>query len=319
MKLLEYIKGNRRGKDAHHVERLAMDDPFLADALEGLDSVEGDHAKQIEALQKQFTKKLKPKTYYFRVWSIAASILICVSVGGYYLFQNIHKLDQFAIKTNTEESSNLSEIQEIAYNDATDTMFIYMPEREIQKVKTYREREDLPMIDNMPMEKLPVSINSISIVSEVNSKSEELSSPLFTAMNDERSQKQSEVEVASSSNKRGQPSANQEIRIRGLGGALAESSSKERPKDNIKPSPLMGMKAYQNYIKDNMKRPTDAVCGDMKGTVVLEFYVDTKGTPINISVKKGVCVSIDLEAIRLLQQGPKWTVGSQITELKIKF
>ena len=82
----------------------------------------------------------------------------------------------------------------------------------------------------------------------------------------------------------------------------------------------MGMSAYQNnYIKNNMKRPTDSVCGDKKGTVVLEFYVDTKGTPININVKKGVCVSIDIEAIRLLQQGPKWTVGSQITELKVKF
>ena len=81
----------------------------------------------------------------------------------------------------------------------------------------------------------------------------------------------------------------------------------------------MGTKAYQNYIKENMKRPTDGVCGEKKGTVVLEFYVDSNGTPVNISIKKGVCVSMDIEAIRLLQQGPKWTVGSQITELKVKF
>jgi hypothetical protein len=86
-----------------------------------------------------------------------------------------------------------------------------------------------------------------------------------------------------------------------------------------KPSPLMGMKSYQRYIKQNMKYPTDAVCRDKKGTVVLEFSVDSKGIPVNIYVKKSVCVSMDIEAIRLLQQGPKWTAGSRITELKVKF
>ena len=307
MKLLDYIKGNRKGKDAHHIERQAMEDPFLADALEGLDSIEGNHTKQIEALQKQLTKKLQPKTYYFRTLSIAASILICVSIGGFFIFQNIHKMDQFAIKTNTE-APNLHEItQEIAYSDEIDTLLIYMPERETQRVKTYREREDLPMMD-LQMEKLPVSVSTLSVVSDVEAKkSDGIPAPSFV-MEDEKSQELSEVVVIAYG-------TNKNTRI--TGSVVTEASSKELP--DIKPSPVMGMRAYQNYIKDNMKRPTDAVCGNKKGTVELEFYVDSKGTPININIKKSVCVSMDIEAIRLLQQGPKWTVGSRITELKIKF
>lgn len=37
--LLSYIEGNRRGREAHDLEREAMQDPFLADALDGYDSI----------------------------------------------------------------------------------------------------------------------------------------------------------------------------------------------------------------------------------------------------------------------------------------
>ena len=34
MKLSDYIRGFRKGKEAHRLEKEAMRDPFLADALE---------------------------------------------------------------------------------------------------------------------------------------------------------------------------------------------------------------------------------------------------------------------------------------------
>jgi len=39
MNLLTYIQGKRKGKEAHRIEKEAMRDPFLADALEGYDEV----------------------------------------------------------------------------------------------------------------------------------------------------------------------------------------------------------------------------------------------------------------------------------------
>ena len=39
MKLLDYIRGARKGKEAHRLEKEAMRDPFLADALEGYSRV----------------------------------------------------------------------------------------------------------------------------------------------------------------------------------------------------------------------------------------------------------------------------------------
>ena len=36
MKLSDYIRGFRKGKEAHRLEKEAMRDPFLADALKGI-------------------------------------------------------------------------------------------------------------------------------------------------------------------------------------------------------------------------------------------------------------------------------------------
>ena len=33
MKLLDYIRGLRKGKEAHRLEKESMQDPFLADAM----------------------------------------------------------------------------------------------------------------------------------------------------------------------------------------------------------------------------------------------------------------------------------------------
>lgn len=40
MKLLDYIRGLRKGKEAHRLEKESMQDPFLADAMDGYNQVE---------------------------------------------------------------------------------------------------------------------------------------------------------------------------------------------------------------------------------------------------------------------------------------
>ncbi len=392
MKLLEYIKGHRKGKDAYRIERQAMDDPFLADALEGFDSVDGDHVKRIEILQKKISKRLEPKTYQLKAWGIAASILICVSIGGYFIVQNINKID-FIASVETKEESNPIENQEIAYSETEDTLSILIPEKEIRKIRTI-EREDFPMAD-MQMERMPISVNTLQVASIESNKTKVESNKTKETQEPEYQNEafQSMIRGISTSpivvrgkivDQEGEPLVGVSVTQKGTqNGAVTDIDgtfslktnnntplearylgfdSKEIPinasapmliamnedkqtlsevvvigystqrKSNItgsvsgispdlgpKPSPLMGMKAYQRYIKDNMKRPTDAVCGDKKGTVVLEFYVNEKGIPVDINIKKSVCVSMDIEAIRLLQQGPKWTTGKQIAELKVKF
>ncbi len=86
MKLMDYIRGLRKGKEAHRIEREAMNDPFLSDALEGFDSVKGDHVRRVEELQQRFEKVRTPRHHSLRRWSIAASLLIAVLGGSYLLW-----------------------------------------------------------------------------------------------------------------------------------------------------------------------------------------------------------------------------------------
>jgi hypothetical protein len=90
MKLFQYIRGTRRGKEINRLEREAMRDPFLADALEGFDKVAGDdHEWRIKEVRTEISKKTESgKRSVFRYWSIAASILLFIGCGGYFL---LHK------------------------------------------------------------------------------------------------------------------------------------------------------------------------------------------------------------------------------------
>jgi len=91
MQLKDYIKGNRRGKDANRLEREAMNDSFLQGALDGFDSVAGDHAEIIEKLEKKYTRpaialKSKNKTLLF--WATAASILLVIGISTFFFHVN---------------------------------------------------------------------------------------------------------------------------------------------------------------------------------------------------------------------------------------
>ena len=57
MKLIDYIRGKRKGKEAHRLERESMQDPFLADAIDGYDTVEGNHEVHIDELRKMISHK----------------------------------------------------------------------------------------------------------------------------------------------------------------------------------------------------------------------------------------------------------------------
>ncbi|OKY82309.1 MAG: hypothetical protein BHV63_06620 [Alistipes sp. 56_11] len=57
MKLTDYIFGSRRGREANRLEREAMADPFLADAVEGYDSVYGGHSDKLAELEQEVARR----------------------------------------------------------------------------------------------------------------------------------------------------------------------------------------------------------------------------------------------------------------------
>lgn len=87
MKLLDYIRGTRKGKEVHRLQKEAMRDPFLADAMDGYDSVGENQEYQIEILRRRIRGKAKGKRNHAVVWSVAASLLIGVCLSSYFIYQ----------------------------------------------------------------------------------------------------------------------------------------------------------------------------------------------------------------------------------------
>lgn len=112
-----YIKGKRKGKEAHNIERAAGHDPFLRDAIDGFDAVEGDHLSSIEFLEKQVEALSKPRTRRFQPlfwYSSAATILLLLALWVFY--PTTEKTDYLADENNTSINSDI----EVSTNDSVE-------------------------------------------------------------------------------------------------------------------------------------------------------------------------------------------------------
>lgn len=78
----EYLHGNRKGKVANRMEREALSDPFLFEALEGLTSTPGDPLDGLIRLERQLNERARSSRKQKRTWMyIAASFAILLACG----------------------------------------------------------------------------------------------------------------------------------------------------------------------------------------------------------------------------------------------
>lgn len=83
MNIINYLKGDRKGIEANRLEKDAMNDPFLQEALEGFDAVDDDHMARLEAIGQHIGKGKPQQVGLSLVWkiAIAASVVILALVG----------------------------------------------------------------------------------------------------------------------------------------------------------------------------------------------------------------------------------------------
>lgn len=77
------------------------------------------------------------------------------------------------------------------------------------------------------------------------------------------------------------------------------------------PSFKGGLKAFYDYFGKSIKYPKLAKKNNITGTVVVSFVIDKDGSITDIKVLKGIGFGCDEEAIRVLENAPKWNPGKQ--------
>lgn len=388
MKLLDYIRGARKGKEAHRLEKEAMRDPFLADALEGYSRVGNGVDEQIEELRRRIRARAVRKRNHAVVWSIAASLLIGVCIGSYFLFQEKPLSDEARMAMeqavhpkplSVYEEEKKDELAEAVIKDSAGPSKklisenkkkkMLAPSSEVPQVMTQELMEEAleATIDDesSAMDKKMVMRASVANDSSFNTKvavvgkvrgkvTDPSGEPLVGATVRVKGTNQGTI-----SDENGdftlKTDGNRELSVDYIGYesvVLPADTTKDlliamnvddatldevvvvgygsQPKSSVTgaimslkmsgtPQPSIGRKAFRRYLKENLVHPSDKECARAKGKVILTFRVDKDGRPESISVKKGLCASADKEAIRLIEEGPDWTIGDESVEVSIRF
>lgn len=108
-----YWKGQLSPKDMHAMEKAALDDPFLADAMEGMGLALEEHDEEavtteLGNLKERFKTRVHPNpatapVRSFRWWQVAAAALVIV-VAGYWLFTNKAENKETAAVAKNDEA-----------------------------------------------------------------------------------------------------------------------------------------------------------------------------------------------------------------------
>ncbi|QNL36761.1 MULTISPECIES: carboxypeptidase-like regulatory domain-containing protein [Bacteroides] len=379
MKLLDYIRGLRKGKEAHRLEKESMQDPFLADAMDGYNQVEGNHEQRIEKLRMQVSAhSAKKKNTYAITWSIAACLVIGFGISSYFLFLKKSMTDEVFIAeesvpaklpeattpaTPTNPATPAAPVtpradkKEMSASAVIEPMMEEALEQtaELQEVAATMDTSESASDKKMRMAKVVTIPNSNIIQGKV---TDEKGEPIIgasvaykgtnigtiTNMNGEFSLVKKEgkkqltaqfigydpVEIPVDTSQTMLIAMNEnkqtlnEVAVVGYGTNKNKKSTtvvtaKEQADKDMTPQPVIGKRKYQKYLKENLVRPTDEKCAQVKGKVVLTFLVNKEGRPFYIKVKESLCESSDKEAIRLIQEGPDWIYGNKSVEITVKF
>ena len=96
-------------------------------------------------------------------------------------------------------------------------------------------------------------------------------------------------------------------------GEVDQDQAKEEAFDVVEEMPEFpgGPKALMDYLMTNVKYPKTAFDANIQGRVIAQFVVDKEGTVRDAHIVKSVDPALDAEALRVINNMPKWRPGRQ--------
>jgi len=72
-----------------------------------------------------------------------------------------------------------------------------------------------------------------------------------------------------------------------------------------------GEEGLMQYLQKNIKYPKSARKNNISGIVMINFVIDEKGKTMNAKVTKSISEELDREALRVINNMPKWKPGTR--------
>jgi hypothetical protein len=330
-KIQRYLQHKMDAKEMYAFEGAMMDDPFLADAIEGYrKSNEALVASHLTEIEKQLTgDKQKAKVVALQAqatgwWKIAAIILLIVTGAAIsYSLLNTSGVDDSSTGQIAQKES-----QEIpAAKDSIKPVDNVMP---LQKTLSAKEllaykKNTSPFIHREP-EILPPTVQTIQAEKDSTIVAmEEHEEKAMLSARPEGAQKDEANVVARKYLSVNAPPKEREgrvvettaaVRSEAMQRDVAGSISKQE-KGQSSGEPEGGWNNFNDYVKREILSFKDSTNVASNKTITLEFLINEEGRPTDIQVKEGADKAHADKAIQILKNGPRWIRNKEQKTVKI--
>jgi hypothetical protein len=286
----KYLQGKMNAAEMHALEKTALDDPFLAEAIEGyrdnVVNLSSDMDILRSRLQERTEVKKEKRGLGWLTMVSAAALVLSLSFAAWLFFQP--KEQQPIAKTETKEARDSApeppEPQPLA-----DTPVATRTEQ-LKEATTERKKLAEPPIE--PVKEVNVQNEEQRTPDLAATKPPAASQPPAAAQAPETSRADVARDEATTPENKVAPRA---ARVRSM---LAEERGAQ---------PTVGWAEFQNYLSKNLRAPAGQAIA-RKGSVTISFLVNGEnGKPYDFKVERSLHPDYDAEAIRVLKDGPTWT------------
>jgi hypothetical protein len=347
-----YHSGKMSSLEMHQLEKAAMEDPFLADALEGYAFTQTP-SEDIAWLQSQLQSKAEgakvvpvggfSRSQFLRI----AALFILLAGCGWAVYQLGFKsknndlavaktqelktaspikkdstpddaaLNQSKTTTDTNTNSlvetddtNLNTQTTTIQNKGNGTVALSTQNRHTgrinanEKKATTSSRIGLPKREEENIESTSVasSIDTPAFLREDTAKGKsDLNNKGFIASAPQTVTPGKDNVIVMQRNKNAEP-----VPEVVLGKSMKDSNYRKPVIVLEEATPEKGTAYFDDYVAQHLQLPEEELQKNTTREVKLSFDVNESGDAVNIAVVKSLCTECDKEAIRLLQQGPKW-------------
>lgn len=338
-----YYSGQMSASEKHALEKAALDDPFLAEALEGYmlaRTPAGDLEQLRQRLHERLRKSERSKVIIPSWLRIAATVMILVGTGWLVLHLALpkHEMAQNRSATPLPAKDSSDQMGKPGPYDQVPTTTMradsYSKQAPAVAASTNKKRparlpapgekeanqgNDVPAgsvtavsapagdhVNPLPVAAPPVTDKEI--------RADSMSTMARTGPTPAEARTKAQ---AFSAGKREDGATQLNVTLKrlpdtGSNRPIVLESGKPR-QSRYKPliiidtiEPQQGWTYYDDYVASNLKTPEELKIKPVSGTVELSFEVDEQGEPVNIRVEKSLCDQCDQEAVRVLKKGPKW-------------
>lgn len=303
-----YLDGKMDPAGMHALERAALEDPFLADAIEGIREMRPNLKEDLMEMQNKVSEKKQEERK--RRWiPIAIALLLLLSFGGWLMFRDDGGKQQIAQQEESQQATQdmtQAEQDSMANSGAEDKTG---SQTDATKDLAAKKPDNTKSEESKPAEVATTKVTAAAKGTEpaTGSGAAPAAAPVASVDAADRKGNESGKKTLSAPTKTEAELSKQADAKTAAPAARSKGAYQFETLEMAKNvEPVTGWSAFAKYIQANMQRPE----GGLHGTVGTNFIVAPDGSISDVTVVKSLHPDYDKEAVRLLQNGPKWKASN---------